>query len=751
MQSPAVTDSTARGPLDGRFELSEPLPHYGFGEVWRGRDLQVRGRAVVVKRLGSEHAESPALAETLRRLRGFRHGATLALLHHGVADGRPYLVHDFFDGISLSSALSHAWREDAPLPRAALERLSEKLCAAIEAAHAEVPPVVHGSLGAACVIVRLGARQQVDLRVVDFGLAPYAEPPDEATEVTAPRVTKSTAGDVLALARVIRALCAAPAEKGQCPPAPGLDWRRDDIPEAVWKALTRAMSPEASARFADVAAFAQAIRDAWEEPIHGPGERPPPGSLALDLDALFRETPRVAPPPVTAAPTVTGPSLSDQPESLAGARLDGRYEVGAFIAQGGCGAVYKGLHPLLKRTVAIKVLKARDDADPATRRMFFDAFLQEAQTIARLDHPAIVRVLDFGVGKLPGAPDAPWMVLEWVDGETLGDALRRRRAQGGRSPEECLATLRPVLEALAMAHAAGVVHRDIKPSNLMLPASDAGKASAARILDFGIAKVMEDDEHVGSGETGTRGVFTAFSLLYAAPEQVSATRTGPWTDVHALALILSEMLVDGAPYRGQDRVSVTAEVMSPTRPTPGHFGVDVGSWEPVLARALSLRPADRYANARDFLDALEASLPRVKPAPEVIAAPVVSVAPAVTAAPAVAEAPRRGRGPVLAGVAALALVVLVGVAATRRTNPTGVAHTADASVTLPTPVVNTEPPRERVETTPAVVDAGAPAAPAMTATATTADAQAPTTEHSPRTGRSRRRPSSLHGLSPDQI
>ena len=250
MQSPAVTDSTARGPLDGRFELSEALPHYGYGEAWRGRDLQVRGRAVVVKRLAAEHAESPALAESLRRVKAFRHGATLALLHHGVTDGRPYLVHDFFDGISLASALSRAWREGSLLPRAALERLSEKLCAALEAAHAELPPVVHGSLGTPCVIVRLGAPQQVDLRVVDFGIAPYVEPPDESTEATAHRVTKTTAGDVLALARVIRALCAAPAERGQAPPAPGLDWRRDDIPEAVWKALTRAMSPQADARFA---------------------------------------------------------------------------------------------------------------------------------------------------------------------------------------------------------------------------------------------------------------------------------------------------------------------------------------------------------------------------------------------------------------------------------------------------------------------------------------------------------------------
>ena len=97
--------------------------------------------------------------------------------------------------------------------------------------------------------------------------------------------------------------------------------------------------------------------------------------------------------------------------------------------------------------------------------------------MARLSHPAIARVLDFGVAEMPDKERGPWMALEWVEGRTLKDDLVERRGKGGRSPAECLALLRPILEALAHAHEEGVVHRDIKPANMILTTPRAAHGS----------------------------------------------------------------------------------------------------------------------------------------------------------------------------------------------------------------------------------------------------------------------------------
>jgi serine/threonine protein kinase len=208
------------------------------------------------------------------------------------------------------------------------------------------------------------------------------------------------------------------------------------------------------------------------------------------------------------------------------------------------------------------------------------------------------------------------MVLEWVDGQTLASVEGARRGVGGRSPAEALALLRPVFEALAYAHEQGVAHRDIKPANIMLLAGATIEPTrhdkpTTRLLDFGIAKMMHPGEHGGSGHTRTRSTLLTFSLPYAAPEQVSGSRTGPWTDVHALALVLTELLTDRAPYVGTDPTEVCTQVLSPRRPTPGHFGVDAGCWEPVLARALALMPAERFQNADELFNALNADVPTV--------------------------------------------------------------------------------------------------------------------------------------------
>jgi serine/threonine protein kinase len=325
---------------------------------------------------------------------------------------------------------------------------------------------------------------------------------------------------------------------------------------------------------------------------------------------------------------------------LVGYQLDGKYNIEAVVARGGYGVVYRARHAVLQTPFAVKVLRIPDDISQPTRTRFLDQFVEEARIVAQLQHPAIVRVTDFGVSMMHDNSQAPWMVLEWIEGQTLAANLLARRGAGGRSPRDCLTLLRPVIDALASAHEAGIAHRDIKPGNVMLPvervtsklrgATRTGQQTPiSRVLDFGIAKIMnEGDDGPATGLTKTHSVTPAFSPRYASPEQVSGTRTGPWTDVHALGLILTEMLTDLSAYPTADKMELHVRVMSPVRPTPLHFGVDVGAWEPVLARAMALRPSDRFANAGELLVALEAAVPDV-----VIAVPE----PARTAEPAIVD------------------------------------------------------------------------------------------------------------------
>src|SRR6185503_2022412 len=140
--------------------------------------------------------------------------------------------------------------------------------------------------------------------------------------------------------------------------------------------------------------------------------------------------------------------------------------------------------------------------------------------------------------------------------------LDRRRGSGGRPVASAVAMLRPVIELIAHCHRRGVIHRDIKPANIMIVGTDEGPA--LRMLDFGIAKLMEDRVTGPGGSSGAAG----FSPHYAAPEQVTFTRTGPFTDVHALGLILTEMLTDESPYSDGPETHVLEQVTASSRPTP---------------------------------------------------------------------------------------------------------------------------------------------------------------------------------------
>ena len=246
-----------------------------------------------------------------------------------------------------------------------------------------------------------------------------------------------------------------------------------------------------------------------------------------------------------------------------------QFEILECLGRGGMGVVYKARQKALERTVALKLLAGEWQGDGG----FAERFEKEAKTLAQMSHPNIVTIHDFGE-----AGGHYFIVMEFVDGVNLRDLLR----DGKMEPEQALAIVPPICEALEYAHEKGVVHRDIKPENLLLD-----REGRLKIADFGIAS--------SGGDSGTEKAGTP---AYMAPEQ-SGTHVDKRADIYALGVVLYEMLTGERPAK--DFVSPSQKVE-----------VDVRIDEMVL-RALESEPEKRYQTAGEFRTVVETmSHPREK-------------------------------------------------------------------------------------------------------------------------------------------
>lgn len=295
-----------------------------------------------------------------------------------------------------------------------------------------------------------------------------------------------------------------------------------------------------------------------------------------------------------------------------GKSIHDKYRIDEVVGEGGFGVVYRGYHLSFEQPIAVKCLKVPTHFTPQAREVFLDRFRQEGKHLAALgQHGSVTRVYDFAVAKGPVDDAVPYLVLEWLDGRDLDAVLAERKAKGRPFPErEALELLRPAIDALAFAHELNIAHRDIKPANLFF--ANTPRGPLIKILDFGIAKVMQDGDDATRGTTRSNSGFRAFSPMYGAPEQfVEETfgATGPWTDVHALGLILTEM-VSGRPAMSFDNAADLFEAATRTeRPTPRSLGTDAGDgFEQIVSKALALHPRDRFRDAQELLAAIDAWL-----------------------------------------------------------------------------------------------------------------------------------------------
>jgi tRNA A-37 threonylcarbamoyl transferase component Bud32 len=273
-----------------------------------------------------------------------------------------------------------------------------------------------------------------------------------------------------------------------------------------------------------------------------------------------------------------------------GQRIADRYRVISVIARGGMGAVYEAIDERLDRRVAIKVLLQ----DLVEDRTIAARFEREARAAARLSHPSIVQVFDFGIA----ADGAAYLVLERVVGRTLATILG---TEGRVAPARAADIVEQALGALATAHASGIVHRDIKPPNLMVVASGVGDRELVKVLDFGIAQLK-------TGTAYTRLTSTGMILgtpAFMAPEQARGEATDARVDVYAMGVVLYCLLTGVSPFHSRDIAEVVMRVLEHTPPRADAIAPGVPpSLAAIAERAMQKRAEHRFPSADAFALAL---------------------------------------------------------------------------------------------------------------------------------------------------
>src|SRR5882672_476805 len=272
----------------------------------------------------------------------------------------------------------------------------------------------------------------------------------------------------------------------------------------------------------------------------------------------------------------------------AGPQTLGRYQLERVLGKGAMGIVYEALDPKLHRKVAIKTILI-SQLDEETAKDFSMRFVREAHAVARLNHPNIVQVYDFGE-----EGDMAYLVMEFIRGDELKSTLSTGR-QFDR--KECVRIMCELLDALEFAHEAGVVHRDIKPANVMLDSQGRTK-----LTDFGVARVTDADRtHAERTQAGT----VVGTPAYMSPEQLQGLPIDRRTDVFSAGVILYQFLTGQKPFTGEGAWTVQKKIVQDDPPAPSSINVALSpEFDRVVAKALAKDPNQRFATARQFAEAL---------------------------------------------------------------------------------------------------------------------------------------------------
>ncbi|PVC92362.1 serine/threonine protein kinase [Streptomyces sp. CS090A] len=270
---------------------------------------------------------------------------------------------------------------------------------------------------------------------------------------------------------------------------------------------------------------------------------------------------------------------------------DGRYRMTYRLGRGGMAEVYAAEDVRLGRTVAVKLLRSDLAEDPVSKARF----TREAQSVAGLNHHAIVAVYDSGEDTV-GGQTVPYIVMELVEGRTIRDLLLTAEAP---PPEQALIIVSGVLEALAYSHQHGIVHRDIKPANVII--TDSG---AVKVMDFGIARALH-----GAQSTMTQTGMVMGTPQYLSPEQALGKAVDHRSDLYATGCLLYELLALRPPFTGETPLSVVYQHVQDTPVQPSEVSdVVPPELDGLVMRSLAKDPDDRFQSAEEMRGLVQYSL-----------------------------------------------------------------------------------------------------------------------------------------------
>ncbi|RME51721.1 MAG: serine/threonine protein kinase, partial [Caldilineae bacterium] len=527
-----LDDSFIGRQLDN-FVIEALIGRGGMATVYRGQDVKLN-RPVAVKIFDARFRDNAAYARRFIReaqaVSGWRHENIIQIYYAGEEEGLPYFVMEYIDGEDLGKRMAQHSQAKTLAPHSEVLKIGRSVADALDYAHRH--NVIHRDVKPANILISTEGR----VVLTDFGLAlvttegslgevfgtPHYIAPEQARS-SADAVPQS---DLYSLGVILYHLLtgavpfddpsptAVALQHITQPPPPPREIN-PDLPPAVETVLLKALSKAPADRYQTGAALMEALEAALQSG---------------------------APPQTT---TLTAADIAARRDDLSGIQLE-EYLLEELLGKGGMAAVYRGVDTRLNRRVAIKVIDAPYRADTEHIRRF----RQEAQAIAQLEHPHIVRLYRYGE-----VHSILYMAMQYIDGENLLQRLERHEARRESLPfDDILRFTRHICQALDYAHRRGVIHRDVKPSNIML-----GQNGEAYLTDFGLALLTN---------LGTRGEILG-SPHYLSPEQaISSAGVTPQSDLYSLGVILYRAFTGRLPFEAEDPMEVVLLQVDQSPPPP---------------------------------------------------------------------------------------------------------------------------------------------------------------------------------------
>ena len=558
---PVQKRPSVRAKRMGRYELLERLGKGGMGIVYRARDTKLDRPVAVKLLLGDLERDRETRKRFLREARAageLNHRNIIQIYDFGEDGGRAFIVMELLEGVSLNELLER--QPDLSIDRKL--QIMIEVCDGLAFSHSR--SIVHRDLKPANLFVTTDRQ----VKVLDFGLARivssnltrsgivFGTPDYMSPEQVCGKVVDERS-DIFSLGAVFYQMLS-----GRKP------FAAKTLPEVMRKVLTKEPAPLTHAEApSSLARFI--TRSLQKDPLK---RYQTVDELVADLRGIEPDEP------------------ADTAARGGAPRQIDRYQIRERVGRGGMGVVYRARDPVLNRDVAIKSMLVDFGVDRGARARF----QQEARAAARLQHPNIVTIYEFGE-----KDDSPYLVMEFLGGDDLEGLMTR---DPPLSLERRLDIVAQVCDGLAFAHEQGVVHGDIKPGNVRVL-----EDGSVKLLDFGIATVRKTDAPSGT---------FAGSAAYASPEQLSMERVDGRSDLFSVGVLAYELLTGRQPFTGDSPPAVAYQILNRAPPWLRSIAPQLPeALATIITRALQKQPAQRWSSAQELGGALRAEARRIAEQP----------------------------------------------------------------------------------------------------------------------------------------